>query len=116
MPEDADALDKDFEYLSLSNNIERQYIDQKYREGLIQRHGSDYFETNVEDILLNVLNKYIQIDKMNKFLIGSKNIIFQLIKNMSFFKVCGIISKEKEVLIWIKNYTYQNKRLFVVTK
>ena len=105
MPEDADALDKDFEYLSLSNNIERQYTDQKYREGLIQRHGSDYFETNVEDILLNVLNKYIQIDKMNKFLIGSKNIIFQL---EMLQDITGTDTIIKEEIKYIKDYLKVN--------
>lgn len=105
MPEDADTLDKDFEFLSLTNNIERQYTDQKYREGLIERHGSDYFETNVEDILLNVLNKYIQVEKMNKFLIGSKNIIFQL---EMLEGITGTDKIIKEEIKYIKDYLKVN--------
>lgn len=77
IPEEVKDLDSGVEKLSLMNNFEKQQ-DQEFRKKLLENHGADYFETNLEDILLAVLNKYIQVNKMNTFLVGSKNIIFQL--------------------------------------
>lgn len=105
MPEEAEILDQNFEYLSLTNIYEKQYTDQKFRNLLLQKHGSNYFETNVEDILLTVLNKYVQVEKMNKFLIGTKNIIFQL------EMLEGITGSDKiieEEIKYIKDYLKVN--------
>lgn len=105
LPEDAQTLDEDFEQLSLTNNFERQYRDQQYRSRIIQKHGFDYFETNVEDILLTVLNKYVQTDKMNKFLIGTKNLIFQLEMLEGLTGTKSIIDEEVK---YIKDYIKVN--------
>lgn len=104
IPEEAEDLDEGVKTLSLINNFERQQ-DQEYRKKLIQKHGVDYFETNVEDILLTVLNKYVQVEKMNTFLIGTKNLIFQLemLENISGTK--DIIDKE---LQYIRDYLKVN--------
>lgn len=104
MPEEAEDLDEGVKTLSLINNFERQQ-DQEYRKKLIQKHGADYFETNVEDILLTVLNKYVQVEKMNTFLIGTKNLIFQLemLENITGTK--DIIDKE---LQYIRDYLKVN--------
>lgn len=104
IPEDAEDLDEGVKALSLINNFEKQQ-DQEYRKKLIQKHGVDYFETNVEDILLTVLNKYVQVDKMNTFLIGTKNLIFQLemLENISGTK--SIIDKE---IKYIRDYLKVN--------
>jgi hypothetical protein len=72
---------------------------------LIQKYGPEYFETNVEDILLNVLNKYVQVDKMNTFLIGTKNLIFQLEMLESISGTEEIIEKE---IKYIKDYLKVN--------
>ena len=105
MPEDAQTLDDDFGHLSLTNNFERQYREQDYRSKLIQKHGVDYFETNVEDILLTVLNKYVQTDKMNRFLIGTKNLIFQL---EMLEGLTGSESIIEEEIKYIKDYLKVN--------
>lgn len=104
IPEEAEDLEAGAKTLSLVNNFERQQ-DQEYRKNLIQKHGVDYFETNVEDILLTVLNKYVQVEKMNIFLIGTKNLIFQLemLENISGSK--EIIDKE---LQYIRDYLKVN--------
>ena len=104
MPEEAEEMNEGAETLSLINNFEKQQ-DQEYRKKLIQKHGVDYFETNLEDILLEVLNKYVQVDKMNTFLIGTKNLIFQLemIEGLSGTK--DIIDEE---IKYIKDYLKVN--------
>lgn len=104
IPEEAEEMNEGAKTLSLINNFEKQH-DQEYRNKLIQKHGVDYFETNLEDILLNVLNKYVQVDKMNTFLIGTKNLIFQLemLENISGTK--EIIDEE---LKYIKDYLKVN--------
>ena len=98
IPEEAQELDMDVERLSLHNPFERQQ-DQQYRSLLLTKHEPDYFETNVENILAEVLNKYISVEKMNTFLIGTKNILFQL-------EMLGDSSKEvvDTEIKWIKDY------------
>lgn len=100
MPEEAEEMNEGAEVLSLVNNFEKQH-DQEYRNRLIQKHGVDYFETNLEDILLTVLNKYVQVDKMNTFLIGTKNLIFQLEMLQDISGTKDIIEKE---IKYIKDY------------
>lgn len=102
IPEEAADLDMDVERLSLHNPFEKQQ-NQQFRNLLLTRHDPDYFEINVENILAEYLNKYISVEKMNTFLIGTKNIIFQL-------EMLGDSSKEviDSEIKWIKDYLKVN--------
>lgn len=47
----------------------------KSRQRLLEKYGPEYFETNVENILIDFLAKHISTTQLNKLLVGSKALL-----------------------------------------
>lgn len=57
---------------------------EKVREILIKDYGKDYFETNIQNLVIDYIHKSIQEEEMNKMLIQTKGILLYLkLKNVS---------------------------------
>lgn len=75
------------------------------RRSMIKKYGADYFETNLENLLVDVAMKQITSMQFNKFLTCTKAILLEL-DMMSIGNVSqGVKDKEKEY-IW--NYLKAN--------
>lgn len=48
------------------------------RQKFIDEQGVEFFETNVENILLEYLSKSIECEKLKDFMIGTRSLLFQL--------------------------------------
>ena len=48
------------------------------RQAFISEQGIDFFETNVENILVEYLSKAVETQKLNDFMIGTRSLLFQL--------------------------------------
>lgn len=47
----------------------------KSRQRMLETHGPEFFETNVENILIEFLVKHISTTQFNKMLVGSKALL-----------------------------------------
>lgn len=82
-PEEAQQYEEDFSRMNLRNpfdigeiSIENDNLQR--RQKYIQDRGVDYFETNVEDLMLFYASKSISTQKMNDFLVGIKSFLLEL--------------------------------------
>ena len=48
------------------------------RQEFIDAQGIDFFETNIENILIEYLSKSIECEKLKDFMIGTRSLLFQL--------------------------------------
>lgn len=77
LPEEREQLNTDMQLSKLSNNfIEQQQPE--FRTKLLENHGAEFFEVNVENMLIDYLSKYVEVEQMNKFLVGTKSLLVQL--------------------------------------
>ena len=77
-PEERQVLDQDINELSIHNPMLEWENDSLVRQDRINKLGVDYFETNVEDILLNFLARSVEVEKFQNFLVGTKMLLLQL--------------------------------------
>ena len=77
-PEERATLNQDINDLNIHNPMLEWEKDSILRQDRINKLGKDYFETNVEDLLLNFLAKSVEVDKFEKFLVGTKMLMMQL--------------------------------------
>ena len=77
-PEERQILDQDINELSIHNPMLEWENDSLLRQDRINKLGVDYFETNVEDLLLNFLARSVEVDKFQDFLSGTKMLLLQL--------------------------------------
>lgn len=99
-PEERQTLDQDINELSVRNPMIEWERDGIERQDKINKLGVDYFETNVEDLLLNFLARSVETDKFQKFLVGTKMLMLKL-------DMMGGDSIEKE-LKYIEDYIKVN--------
>ena len=59
-PEERDVIDSDIKELSIHNPMIEWERDSVVRQDRINKLGTDYFETNVEDLLLNFLARSVE--------------------------------------------------------
>ena len=84
--EDLGGDNSNFYQMTLKNPFERSMpssnssIDQVYKERqrMLEKYGSEFFETNVENIMIDFLAKHISTTQLNKLLVSSKALLLQL--------------------------------------
>lgn len=77
----------------------------KSRQKLLEKYGPEYFETNVENILIDFLAKHISTTQLNKLLVGSKALLLQLHLTGNFAGNEAIVKKE---IKYIQDYLKVN--------
>lgn len=77
-PEEREVLDQDINDLSIHNPMLEWEKSPTVRQDKINKLGVDYFETNVEDILLNFLARSVEVEKFQRFLVGTKMLLLKL--------------------------------------
>lgn len=96
--EEREYYNEGFEDLQLRDPFNRS---EEQRESYIAENGEDYFETNVENLLIDRMFHSIQTEKMNRMLLGTKAMLLQL-------KILGYNSGSEDVfneeIKYIKDY------------
>lgn len=75
------------------------------RSDLISKYGPAFFETNVENLLIEFLVKHISITQFNKMLVGSKALLLQLHLTGDYGGNSETVQKEIE---WLQKYLKVN--------
>lgn len=75
------------------------------RNDMIRKYGADFFETNLENILIDFLSQHISTTKYNRLLIGTRALILQLSLTGDFNGNTKVVNQEIE---WIQNYIRAN--------
>lgn len=75
-PEDQELRDQSWRARQLQNPFQRG--DSAERQNYIAAHGADYFETNLEVLLADYIERDIETKEYNKALITIKGVLFQL--------------------------------------
>lgn len=115
-PEERELLgadDSDFYKLRLKNPFELSIISTNHgfektiqsRQRLIENYGTEFFETNLENILIEFLVKHISTTQFNKLLIGSKALLLQLHLTGDYGGNTDTVKKEIE---WLQKYLKVN--------
>ena len=114
-PEERELLgnDDDFYRLRLKNPFELSMPSSsmglpdtiKSRQNFLKNHGPEFFETNVENILIEFLVKHISTTQFNKMLIGSKALLLQLHLTGDYGGNINTVRKEIE---WLQKYLKVN--------
>lgn len=90
--------------LSIPNNVNANRIEEK-RHNMIEKYGSSFFETNLENIMKEFLVQHIGTQEFNKMLIGTKALMLQLYLH-------GITSGNQDIvqeeLKWLQDYLKAN--------
>lgn len=73
--EEREFLGEELENLRLKDSFNRN---EEQRASYIAENGIDYFETNVENLLIDRMFNAIQTEKMNRMLLGTKALLLQL--------------------------------------
>ena len=73
----------------------------KSRQRLLENYGPEFFETNVENILIEFLVKHISTTQFNKLLVGSKALLLQLHLTGDYGGNTNTVKKEIE---WLQKY------------
>lgn len=102
-----------FYKLSLRNPFEQSMVSSKNgvsetlksRAQLLDTYGPEFFETNVENILIEFLIKHIQTTQFNKLLIGSKALMLQLHLTGNYGGNTEVVKREIE---WLQKYLKVN--------
>ena len=111
-PEERELLgadDSDFYKLRLRNPFELSMLSSnsgisetiKSRQRLLENYGPEFFETNVENILIEFLVKHISTTQFNKLLVGSKALLLQLHLTGDYGGNTNTVKKEIE---WLQKY------------
>lgn len=77
-PEERQIIDQNINELSVHNPMIEWEKDSISRQDRINKLGVDYFETNVEDLLLNFLARSVETEKFQDFLVGTKMIMLKM--------------------------------------
>ena len=77
-PEERQTLDQDINELSVHNPMIEWENDPIGRQDRINKLGKNYFEINVEDLLLNFLARSVETEKFQDFLTSTKMLLLQL--------------------------------------
>lgn len=115
-PEERELLgadDADFYKLRLRNPFELSMLSSnsgisetiKSRQRLLDNYGPEFFETNVENILIEFLVKHISTTQFNKLLVGSKALLLQLHLTGDYGGNSTTVNKEME---WLQKYLKVN--------
>lgn len=115
-PEERDLLgsdDTDFYKLRLRNPFELSMLSSnsgisetiKSRQKLLENYGPEFFETNVENILIEFLVKHISTTQFNKLLVGSKALLLQLHLTGDYGGNINTVNREIE---WLQKYLKVN--------
>jgi len=92
--------------LSLSNPFDIGDLNADRRANYLSKNGQAIFETNVENIMLEYMAKAKEVEKLNKFLVGTKALLFQLhIMGNDSNEAREVVEKESKL---IKEYITQN--------
>lgn len=73
----------------------------KSRQNLLSKYGKDYFETNLENILLDYLVKSIQTEQLQKFMVVSKAFMLRMRLTGDMGGNKSVVDKE---IKYIENY------------
>lgn len=77
----------------------------RIRKRMIEDYGASFFETNLENLLIDVLASRITTTQYNKFLVSSKALMFELGIARKFGANAKVIDKEIE---WMQKYLKLN--------
>lgn len=107
MTEDERSLmNESISALSLKNPFDIGDLDANKRANYLAKNGQAIFETNVENIMTEYMAKAKETEKLNKFLVGTKALLFQLhLMGNDSNEAKEIIEKESKL---IKEYITQN--------
>lgn len=105
--------DENFYHLTLKNPFELSMLSSnkgvdetiKSRQRMLETHGPEFFETNVENILIEFLVKHISTTQFNKMLVGSKALLLQLHLTGDYGGNSVTVNKEIE---WLQKYLKVN--------
>lgn len=89
--------------LSMPGNDMNEVI--KSRANLLKKYGPEFFETNVENILVEVLVKHITTTQFNKLITGTKAFLLQLQLTGDFGGNMEVVQKERK---WLEDYLKVN--------
>lgn len=104
--EERETIDEGIEALSLKNPFIIGDSDYNVRQNYIEKYTPKFFETNVEEILVEYMSKSIETEKLNDFLVGTKALLLQLhLMGDDSEEAKKIVEKEAEV---IRDYLKQN--------
>lgn len=103
--EERSMMDENIKALSLRNPFDiGEEADS--RANYLANNGQAVFETNVENILVEYMAKAKETEKLNKFLVGTKALLFQLhIMGNDSDQAKQVVEKESKL---IKEYITQN--------
>jgi hypothetical protein len=74
--EERSEMDKNIRALSLSNPFDIGDKNAVDRANYLTNNGQAIFETNVENIMVEYMAKAKETEKLNKFLVGTKALLF----------------------------------------
>ena len=104
--EERSMMDENISALSLRNPFDIGDLDANKRANYLAKNGQAIFETNVENIMLEYMAKAKETEKLNKFLVGTKALLFQLhIMGNDSNEAKEVVEKESKL---IKEYITQN--------
>lgn len=114
-PEERNEIynDENFYQLRLRNPFELSMLSSnhgvsetiKSRQRMLEEHGPEFFETNVENLLIDFLFQHISTTQFNKMLIGTKALLLQLHLTGDYGGNKPTVEKEIE---WLKKYLKVN--------
>lgn len=108
MPEEMEMYEQAFDSLTVQNpyTISDGYIgSEDSRKTLLAKYGVDYFETNIEDLMADYVDKLVQLKEYRKSLITVRGILLQnsLIGNIAGqTDKAGIEQTEKMIKDYVK--------------
>lgn len=99
-------MNEDINTMSLRNPFNIGDFDVNSRQEYINKNGVGFFETNVENIMVEYMAKAIEVNKLNKFLILTKSLLLQLhLMGSDSDQAKAIVDKESQL---ITDYLKQN--------
>lgn len=108
MPEEMEMYEEAFGNLTVNNpyTISDGYIgNEDSRKALLEKYGVDYFETNIENLMADYVDKLVQLKEYRKSLITVRGILLQnsLIGNIAGqVNEEGIKQTEKMIMDYVK--------------
>lgn len=82
--EEQEQVSNDIEDLQAYNKFKVSDFNGNIRKNMLQDYGKDYFETNVQNLVIDYIHKALQEEEMNKMLVQTKGILTYLkLKNTS---------------------------------
>lgn len=80
--------------LNMYNSRESEYVTRKRRQKMLKKYKKGFFETNIENLLIDVLAQQISTNQFQKLIIGSKALLLQLHITGDFYGNDSIAKKE----------------------